>query len=203
MSAAFDATAAGATMTGLFRFPMMKKRASCQKFKFGFGSAAMLTKFCGSASACVQQELIAHRLNYWSRMRSGQRITITMTSWPWLMAMPAMPAPISTRLRTRTVLTAIRKLKRDSLSLASPTCKNSARKFLRDESGHAFGDLGVVAVVLALLSCAYIALSSPNLPQIVESVTVGQVLAIAPDGYADGIALTEKPARVFLVGGQQ
>lgn len=79
---------------------------------------------------------------------------------------------------------------------------NPARKFLRDESGHAFGDLGVIAVVLALLSCAYIALSNPNLPQIVESVTVGQVLAIAPDGLADGIALPEKPAQVFLIGGK-
>lgn len=80
---------------------------------------------------------------------------------------------------------------------------NPASKFLRDERGHVFGNLGVVAVIAVLFSWAYIALATPNLPQIVESVTVGQVLAIAPDGYAEGIAMPEKPAKIVFIGDKQ
>ena len=78
-----------------------------------------------------------------------------------------------------------------------------ASKFLRDERGNVFGYLGVMALVCVLLAGLFIKLSSPDLTKVVESVTVGQVLAIAPDGYAEGIAMPEKPAKIVFIGDKQ
>lgn len=80
---------------------------------------------------------------------------------------------------------------------------NIVPKFIRDERGNVFGYLGVMALVCVLLAGLFIKVSSPDLTQVVESVTVGKALVYGADGYADGISVPEKPAQVFLIGEKQ
>lgn len=81
---------------------------------------------------------------------------------------------------------------------------SALRQFRRCERGNAFAFLAAMAAVAALLACAYVHISAPDIPAIVADVTPGpSVLIKGPDGMTEGIGISDKPAIVLLIGDEK
>ncbi len=76
-------------------------------------------------------------------------------------------------------------------------------QFLRDERGNVFAYLALTASACVLLSGGVVWLSSPDISAIVADVTHHPSLAYSSDGYVEGIAIPEKPAKIVFIGDKQ
>lgn len=79
----------------------------------------------------------------------------------------------------------------------------TARNFLRDERGNVFAYLGLTALSCLVLIGGLIWLSRPDITAIVADVSHHPSLAYSSDGYAEGIAMPEKPAKIVFIGDKQ